>query len=129
GHEYSQESISRRLPLAKNWLTKYNPEEEIVLSDAPNTEYWNTLNDARKEQVKKLREELEKREKADIAELEALVYEIPKSADLDEAALKKEQREFFKAVYNLLIGKDTGPRLGTFLWAVERERARKLLSF
>lgn len=128
GHEYSADSIARRLPLAKNWLTKYNPEEAIVLNEAPNTEFWNTLNDARKEQVKKLRDELEKRGEVDIAELEALVYEIPKSVDFDEAALKKEQREFFKAVYNLLISKDTGPRLGTFLWAVERERVLELLN-
>ena len=47
---------------------------------------------------------------------------------LADSALKKAQRAFFKDVYNLLIGKDTGPRLGTFLWAVDRKRVASLLA-
>lgn len=127
GLNYDKESISRRLPLAKNWLVKYNPDEAIILKDSPNTEYAATLSDARKEQIKKLHDELEKKREASIQELEELVYNIPKSPDLSEEELKKEQRAFFKDVYNLLIGKDTGPRLGTFLWAAERGRVIELL--
>jgi len=37
------------------------------------------------------------------------------------------QRAFFKDVYNLLIGKDAGPRLSTFLWAANRETVLRLL--
>ncbi|OGI90308.1 lysine--tRNA ligase [Candidatus Nomurabacteria bacterium RIFCSPLOWO2_01_FULL_40_15] len=127
GHEYSQESIARRLHLAKNWLTKYNPDEVIKLNDAVNREFAATMSDVRKEQVKKLRDELEKNKEMSIQELDELVYRIPKTPELDEAELKKEQRAFFKDIYNLLIGKDTGPRLGTFLWAVDREQVLKLL--
>jgi lysyl-tRNA synthetase class I len=42
--------------------------------------------------------------------------------------LKRVQRAFFKDVYMLLIGRDTGPRLGTFLWASDRKQILKLLS-
>ena len=128
GHDYTEESIIRRLPLAKNWLMKYNPDEVIKLNDGVNTEYANTLSDIRKEQIKTLRDELQNKD-LNILELEKIVYCIPKSPELSEDELKKEQRAFFKDVYNLLIGKDTGPRLGTFLWAVDRERVIKLLSF
>ncbi|MBC9955729.1 lysine--tRNA ligase [Yimella sp. cx-51] len=44
------------------------------------------------------------------------------------ASLGAAQREFFKQVYNLLIGKDTGPRLPTLLLAVGPEKVRELLT-
>ena len=127
GSKFSEESIKRRLPLAYNWLTKYNPDEKIILNNSVNTLYLDTMSDVSKEQVKKLREKLEKNKSMTIGELEEFVYEIPKSPGLDDGELKKEQRTFFKNVYNLLIGKDTGPRLGTFLWAIDREQVLKLL--
>ena len=127
GHDYAEESIARRLPLAKNWLMKYNQDEVIKLNDGVNTEYAKTLSDIRKEQIKTLRDELQNKD-LNILELEKIVYRIPKLPELNEDELKKEQRAFFKDVYNLLIGKDTGPRLGTFLWAVDREKVIKLLN-
>ena len=128
GLDYAPESISKRLSLAKNWLTKYNPEEAIEIRNTINTEYASSMSQDEKDKIKRLYTELEKNQEASIAELEALVYEIPKSPSLSEEELKKEQRAFFKAVYNLIIGKDTGPRLGTFLWAVDRKKVLELLS-
>lgn len=127
GLSYSQDSITRRLPLARNWLTKYNPDEMVTLNTAVNTAFAQTLSDKEKGQVLQLRDALVGMDELRIPELEALVYGIPKSPDLDEKELKKEQRAFFKNVYNLLISKDTGPRLGTFLWAVGKDAAVALL--
>src|SRR3989344_846178 len=120
GHKYDAGSVARRLPLAKNWLEKYNPEEIIKLNDSPNAAYAATMDEKSKTQVQRLKDELEQNKEASIHELEALIYEIPKMPDLTEEELKKTQRAFFKDVYNLLINKDTGPRLGTFLWAVDK---------
>ncbi|MEX0919367.1 MAG: lysine--tRNA ligase, partial [Parcubacteria group bacterium] len=122
GLGYSSESISTRLPLAKNWLVKYNPDETIELRDSVNSDYLESMTDEAKEKVRNLKSELATGNYTDIKSLEELVYRLPKDPSLDEAELKKAQRIFFKNVYNLLIGKDTGPRLGTFLWAVNRER-------
>ena len=127
GHKYNLESIGKRLPLARNWLEKYNPEEVIKLNDSVNSNYISTMSAESKAQVTRLRVELEKSAGAGVSELETLVYAIPKSPELSEEELKKKQRTFFKDVYNLLIGKDTGPRLGTFLWAVDRETVIRLL--
>ncbi len=129
GYTYSAESITARLVLAKNWLTKYNPDEAINLNPSFNTTYFENMSDEAKALVARLRAELETREGAAIADLEELVYAIPKSTELDEAELKKVQRAFFTDVYNLLIGKDTGPRLGTFLWAADRKQVLELLTF
>lgn len=129
GLKYDTKSISQRLPLARNWLVKYNPEEVILLNKATNREYFSTMTNARKDQIKRLRTELEKNKEATIKELEILVYNIPKSPDLIEEEVKKEQRAFFKDVYNLLISEDAGPRLSTFLWSANREQILKLLNF
>jgi lysyl-tRNA synthetase, class I len=125
---YEAGSITRRLPLARAWLTKYNPEEMITLLDEPNAAYWETMDDAQKARIHRLKDALTTLDDASIPELESLVYAIPKEADVAESELKKVQRAFFKDVYNMLIGNDTGPRLGTFLWAVERQKVRALLS-
>jgi lysyl-tRNA synthetase class 1 len=127
GLSYDKESIIRRLPLARNWLTKYNRDEMIVLNETMNKEFVETLTEGQKQLVQQLHDELQKMKGAEVSELETLVYAIPKLPNLNETELKKEQRAFFKNVYNLLIGKDTGPRLGTFLWAVDREKILSLL--
>jgi lysyl-tRNA synthetase class 1 len=126
---YAQESISRRLPLARNWLVKYNPGEFIALNQEPNKLYADTLSPEQMERIATLHNELLDKKEASIADLESLVYEIPKKQQFTESELKKEQRAFFKDIYNLLISKDTGPRLGTFLWAVDRIQVLNLLSF
>lgn len=41
--------------------------------------------------------------------------------------LKAAQRSFFALLYQLLVGRDTGPRLPTLLLAVGEDRVRRLL--
>ena len=127
GFEYDKEQVSQRLQFAKNWLVKYNPDELITFNKEINRAYFDTLTDKRKAQVRRLYDELVSKPEAAISELEFLTYLIPKDPELSEADLKKEQRTFFKDIYNLLIGKDTGPRLGTFLWAGDRTQILSLL--
>jgi lysyl-tRNA synthetase class 1 len=65
--------------------------------------------------------------------LTTLVYAIPKRMgglspdDPPSPEVKQAQRAFFKAVYSLTIGADTGPRLPTLLLSIGPERARELL--
>lgn len=128
GHDYSKETISSRLPLARNWLLKYNPDELIELNSSVNTSYAKSMTEEQIVLVRKLVSELQHIGDASIEQLEELVYAVPKSPQLSESELKKAQRAFFKDVYNLLIGRDTGPRLGTYLWAVDRSQVLKLLA-
>jgi lysyl-tRNA synthetase class 1 len=66
--------------------------------------------------------------------LTTLVYGIPKlqrGLPLDappDAELKVSQRTLFALLYQLLVGKDTGPRLPTLLLALGQERIRYLLA-
>lgn len=66
--------------------------------------------------------------------LASLVYGVPKiQAGLPLHApaspeLKTAQRELFVLLYELLVGRDTGPRLPTLLLALGADRIRSLLT-
>ncbi len=124
---YDRLSVSVRLKKARSWLETYNPQDIIKLRDEVNKEYLSTMNEQAVNYVKNLRRELAKGVQT-IYELELLVYGIPKDTALSDKENSPRQRAFFKDVYNLLIGADTGPRLATFLWAVERKKVLELLN-
>lgn len=125
---FTTESLHLRLPLAKQWLETYNPTEVIALLSKPNVEYWQVLPKEIQGQVGELFVYLAGHREAKVLELEELVYRIPKDLSLPQEQNKPRQRAFFKSIYNLLLGSDTGPRLSTFLWAVERDRVLELLA-
>lgn len=129
GEDYSHESIEVRLKKAKMWLETYNSDEIIKLREEKNLEYIKLLKEEDLRDVRKLKKELEKNKHKTISELNDLVYGVVKKEDLDIRENAKNQRVFFKIVYNLLIGRDAGPRLSTFLWAVEdKTKILKLLN-
>ena len=117
--EYDEQSIEERLKKAKNWLETYNREEIIKLEETKNTEYAGTLSEEELGHVRKLKSELKGNPNRTIPELNELVYGIVKKEELNDKENIKRQRLFFKTIYNLLIGKNAGPRLATFLWAIE----------
>jgi len=127
GFEYDLGSIEDRLVKAKNWLLKHNLEEAIILRTTPNTEFCATLGVAQKEHLKELVNVLD--ENLDSKDLEARLYDIPKNSEFDQKQNAPLQREFFKNIYMLLVDRETGPRLATFLASLDRERVKNLLSF
>lgn len=129
GLAYDPTSVEERLIKAKSWLEEYNPEEIIKLRDVVNKEYADTISEDAKNFVRKLHSFLldVDTKTLSIEKLEEVVYHIPRVDTLPPSELKKAQRAFFKDIYNLLISKDTGPRLPTFIWAVDKKRLLNLL--
>ena len=124
--DFNPASVNTRLRKAKAWLETYNPQAMLKLNDVVNSEYAQTLSAEALGYVRTLREAL-LAGLANIDDIESQVYAIPKDPSLDQKENSKRQRAFFKNVYNLLLGSDTGPRLSTFLWAVDREHVMRLL--
>ena len=126
--KYDTSSVDERLEKAKYWLQTYNPEEMIHIRKEVNSEYVSTMDTEGKEMVDKLKEYIAKNKELDLEKLTYILYDIPKREDItDEKTLKERQRLFFKDLYNLLISKDRGPRLATFLCALDREMILRLL--
>jgi lysyl-tRNA synthetase class 1 len=121
-----------RLDRAVDWISTYVPaEQRTVVRTEPDTERLAALDDADRGALKLLLDGLESHWSLD--GLTTLVYAVPKvRAGLAPDAkptpeLKVAQRSFFVLLYELLVGRDTGPRLPTLLLAVGQDRVRVLL--
>ncbi|MDG9705779.1 lysine--tRNA ligase [Streptomyces sp. DH37] len=121
-----------RLDCAQRWVATHVPADQRTrVREEPDTELLASLDDDARESLRLLLDGLDEHWSLD--GLTTLVYGVPKvRAGLSPEArptpeLKVAQRAFFALLYNLLVGRDTGPRLPTLLLAVGADRVRKLL--
>ncbi|AWN28044.1 lysine--tRNA ligase [Streptomyces sp. NEAU-S7GS2] len=126
------EETRPRLDRAEYWITTQVPaEQRTVVRAEPDEELLGTLDEQSRGSLRLLLDGLDTHWSLD--GLTTLVYGVPKvQAGLEPDAkptpeLKVAQRAFFALLYNLLVGRDTGPRLPTLLLAVGADRVRKLL--
>ncbi|MBF6171039.1 hypothetical protein [Nocardia blacklockiae] len=100
-------------------------EDRTIIRTEFNTAAWAQLDEPTRDGVRMLTERLTENRTLD--GLTASVYAVPKLLEglpADAGALKKAQRAFFKALYQLLCSRDTGPRLPTLLLSIGPDRAR-----
>ncbi len=127
------DEVRPRLDCAQAWVTGFvTPADRTQVRKQPDTARLAALTDAERDALKLLTEGMA----ADwsLEGLTTLLYGIPKlqrglpiSAP-PTAELKAAQRAWFILLYQLLIGKDTGPRLPTLLLALGQDRIRSLLT-
>jgi lysyl-tRNA synthetase class 1 len=128
----SLDEVRPRLDRAENWITTQVPaDQRTVVRAEPDADRLAALGDSERAGLKLLVDGLDAHWSLD--GLTSLVYSVPKVlAGLAPDAkptpeLKAAQRSFFVLLYELLVGRDTGPRLPTLLLAVGQERVRVLL--
>ena len=68
-----------------------------------------------KKHVNTLCKFLIKKKKINQNDFAALLYSIPKKIEFSVKKNSRQQLHFFRNVYQLLFGKDSGPRLAQFL--------------
>jgi lysyl-tRNA synthetase class 1 len=125
--------LEPRFTCALNWVNNYLPDDERTQIhtnfDHAAFEQFSAMDQAG---VLLLAEQLNS--SWHLSGLSALMYSIPKivrGLDVDTPPndeLKLAQRSFFVALYTLICGKDTGPRIPTLLLSIGLERARQLLT-
>jgi lysyl-tRNA synthetase class 1 len=128
----SLDEVRPRLDRAQTWVATQLPADERTrLHSEPDRAALAALDSQQREALKLLTEGLD--ENWSLEGLSGLVYAVPKvqaglTADAQPTPeLKAAQRSFFALIYQLLIGKDTGPRLPTLLLAAGQDRVRDLL--
>ena len=131
--ERLHELLEPRLTCAINFATRLVPSEErTTIRTAFGAEAWEALDEQTRKGVRMLDERLD--DAWNLEDLTKLVYAVPKLLmGLGEDAppsqeLKKAQRSFFAALYQLLCSSDTGPRLPTLLLSIGPEHAHRLLA-
>ena len=123
--------LEPRLSCAIAYVELLDPEQRTTVRAGFDEPTWTGLDEATREGVRTLARELGDAWTLD--GLTALVYAIPKvMLGLPRDAppnpeLKVAQRTFFKALYQLLVASDTGPRLPTLMLSIGPDRTRELL--
>jgi lysyl-tRNA synthetase class I len=92
------------------------------------TEYFEALPVERKAWILALRQWVSSEKDITVDTANHWLYQIPQSAD-STADSRRLQKTFFTDVYQLLFGKNSGPRLGTFMAAVPKEDYFLLIDF
>jgi lysyl-tRNA synthetase class 1 len=125
--------VRPRLDCAQAWVTEYvPPEDRTQVRDEPDYARLAALTESERGALKLLTEAMVADWSLD--GLTTLLYGIPKlQLGLPITApptkeLKELQRTWFILLYELLIGKVTGPRLPTLLLALGPDRVRSLLT-
>jgi lysyl-tRNA synthetase class 1 len=127
------DEVRPRLDCAQAWVAGYmDPVDRTRVRGEPDLDSLAALADAERAAIKLLTERMG--EDWSLDGLTTLLYGIPKlqrglpiTAPPD-AELKVAQRVWFVLLYQLLIGKDTGPRLPTLLLALGQDQIRSLLT-
>ena len=127
GIEFKQNSTDR-VQKVKNWIEEYNPNKKYVLLDNPNKEYFESLSDEEKTIIKTLHNYIENNNFTE-KEIQLYLYSVINDENLSKKENVTRQQQNFKNIYNLLFGRDDGPRLYLFLSAVDKSKYLDLLNF
>ena len=100
----TEEQLRERLQRIRYWAENYSPESITKLLPEKNVEYFNSLPQKEQDDIKKLYTTLSERE-IPAAELQQVLYDIPKLEGLTDKENQPYQRKFFQNVYMLLTGK------------------------
>ncbi len=114
----AKRQIKARLDYARRWAEHYAPEQARIRLVDKSPEGLK-LSQAQKESLKELAAMLEKKG-MNQEELHSLFWEIAKKHSLGP-------QDFFRAVYLVLLGKESGPKLAPFILAVGQKKAAGLL--
>ncbi len=129
----SLDEVRPRLDCAQHWVSTYvPPEQHTQVRSEPDEALLASLDARQRESLRLLLDGLGSH--WSLEGLTTLVYGVPKiqaGLPLDTKPtpeLKAAQRSFFALLYQLLVTRDTGPRLPTLLLAAGAGRVRALLT-
>jgi len=118
-------NFEERFAKVKFWLENYQPERIYKLLPTFNSAYYQTLNDEQKAVLKQLAEFLETAHTEQ--EIQTFLYQIINDPNLTKKENQQRQQTYFKIFYNMLFGRDAGPRLYLYLAVANPQDYLKLL--
>lgn len=112
--EFDIKMALERLRRARNWVKKYAPGHmRFELLGRLPEEIKQSLSDGQKAGLKRLAADLGARDYSPI-ELHNHIHSVARELGMEPPSL-------FKAIYLVLIGRDSGPRAGNFLFALDKD--------
>ena len=122
------EQYKDRLERAIYWVNNYGFDYQLKLLEEQNIEYYTILSQVEKKWINMTLKLMENNYHT-TDELQTALYNVVKNGILSDKELKQVQKRFFQILYNLLLGCNSGPKLGLFLMALEKDKIIELLKF
>jgi lysyl-tRNA synthetase class 1 len=126
--ERTAESFDERFGRVKYWLENYMPDRIYKVLPDFNAEFYATLDAQQREVLANLKQFLAagRTEK----EIQEFLYAAINAAvpDAPKKEMQLKQQSYFKIFYQMLFGRDDGPRLYLFLSAADKGTYLKLLA-
>ncbi|GCE49750.1 lysyl-tRNA synthetase class 1 [Thermosporothrix hazakensis] len=129
----SPEMLEPRLTCARNWINDYLPDDERTpIQSTFQTAAYEQMSEEQRRMISLFSSLLN--EHWNYVGLTDLMYNVPemvRGVPLDvkpDTALKQVQRSFFVAIYQLVCGRETGPRIPTLLLSLGREKTHMLVT-
>ena len=127
---YNFNKISQiRFDKVEYLLKNYNKPEIFELLSDKNTNYYNNLSDKEKNDIKKVYNLVKDADKLTDEQIQQGMYNIINNPALSKKENMNLQMSFFKNLYNLLFGKDKGPRLYLYFATINPKDYMELLNF
>lgn len=114
-------------PRKSRRFAEIDDEHSYRLLEKPNLEYIASLQPADIKHFQELRKLLRRRSTLSTDAFSTQLYAIPTSAAVSKRDRRERQLRFFQQIYQLLLGRDSGPRLTIFLADVDLVHIRTLL--
>lgn len=111
--------------------SRYIKVEENNIShllDEPNVQHISILTSEDIEMITSLKKLIFKKNNLSLEEFRTSIYAIPKDLKANDSINKDRQVKFFQHIYQLLLGKKSGPQLAQFLLDVEQDKIDRLLA-
>lgn len=115
----NEEKLKTRINCAKNWLDKY-ADEQFKFSVLKTKVNLSDFSELEQNVLRKLKEKIEKSENEE--DLTINLFEIPKETGIDP-------KDFFKLCYKVIINKERGPKLASFIMEVGKDKVLNILDF
>jgi lysyl-tRNA synthetase class 1 len=110
--------LSMRAKYARKWLEKY--AEDKFIFELQNSVPAHELTGKQTEALEVLADKIETETDYNGESLHKLLHEVKEASGLSP-------KEFFSAIYQLFLAKDSGPKVGWFLGSLEKEFVVKRL--
>lgn len=118
-NEVDEKKLKTRIRCVKNWVEKYAEDQfKFRVKESKDEAQLSSLDEISKQALAKLKDAI-KNTKTD-EELEQAIFKIPKN-------LEMEMGKFFTLCYQIIIGKDKGPKLVAFVTEIGKEKILELL--
>jgi lysyl-tRNA synthetase class 1 len=115
------------ITLDKLRYKKLDPERLHTLLDIPNATYITKMDLEEVELIRNLKKLIDTSRNLPLDEFSTKLYALSADSSASKAVNRRRQFKFFQIVYQLLLGKDSGPRLAQFILEVDSTQAYKLL--